>query len=167
MEALRRQVFGACTREPILVAPQKSKNLIADEGRRYAKNTQMLRSGSKRRDCQNFCVRGVDGFVRTGFTTVSCSGLRVQGCFPFCRCSLVRSRHLFLRPDLHFPGQSGASPVKFAASSAAGPEPRAAPLGASMARTHNLTGLSTTPCFGKAGAAWFRLPGEQSVRHLA
>ena len=33
----------------------------------------------------------------------------------------------------------------------AGPEPRAAPLEASMARTHNLTGLSTTPCFGQRG----------------
>jgi GxxExxY protein len=35
------------------------------------------------RDCQNFCVRGVDGVARTGLTFVSGSVSHVQACFPF------------------------------------------------------------------------------------
>lgn len=56
-------------------------------------------------------------------------------------CSLVRSKRLFLRPDLASIRRAGAGRVKFAAPlRAAGPEPRAArPSRASMARTHNLT----------------------------
>jgi len=63
------------------------------------------------------------------------------------RCSLVRSRRLFLRPDLAFARQPHASRVKFAACGGTGAT-RSRRLGASMARTHNLTGLSTAPCFG-------------------
>jgi hypothetical protein len=59
-------------------------------------------------------------------------------------CSSVRSMHLFFRPDLPFHRQACAGPVKFAARGGTGAT-RSPRLGASMARTHNLTGLSTMP----------------------
>ena len=78
-------------------------------------------------NCQDFCVRGVDGFALAG--RVSVSGVTtcgLQALMPSDRCSLVRSRHLFLRPDLHFPG-SRAQALSNSPLLAAGPEPRAAP----------------------------------------
>jgi hypothetical protein len=51
------------------------------------------------------------------------------------------------------PPAAARKPCQIRRAFAAGPEPRAAPSsGASMARTHNLTGLSTAPRCGRRGA---------------
>src|SRR5208282_491200 len=79
------------------------------------------------RECQIFCVRGVftltHHWVSKLYPANDMSGKVMMLADP---CSLVRSKRLFLRPDLPLYRQSRAGPVKFAAQRA-GPEPRAAP----------------------------------------
>ncbi len=67
------------------------------------------------RNCQDFCVRVVDGFALTGGVSVLGGHGGLQALMLSDRCSFVRSKRLFLRPDLAFSGRSRASPVKFAA----------------------------------------------------
>jgi hypothetical protein len=72
-------------------------------------------SSTNRWDYQKSCVRGVMISFSAGGMTVSANnrpGKHVRLADP---CSLVRSKHLFLRPDLPFLRQSRASRVKSAA----------------------------------------------------
>jgi len=76
-------------------------------------------------ECQNFCVRGVSVSPPIGQVTVSRERPPRQARILADPCSLVRSKHLFLRPDLAFRRHRAQawsnSPL------AAGPEPRTAP----------------------------------------
>ena len=96
-------------------------------------------------DCRNFCVRDVHGVARTGRVTLS--GARAV------RQEAIRSASKFLGSiKAPVPSSRPAIPSAFArkpgqsrracGGTGATRSPR---LGASMARTHTLTGLSTTP----------------------
>src|SRR5208283_562526 len=66
-------------------------------------------------DCQNFCVRDVIISPPPGKMTVSASDRPGKCIILADLCSWVRSKRLFLRPDLPCHRQSRASRVKFAA----------------------------------------------------